>query len=429
MRVARVIGSAAAAIMASMLVAACSSSGTGPSASGGGTTSGGASSSALAGGDIVIGSICACTGATASSAGGTPKVLTAWQDWTNAHGGINGHNVKVITLDDANDAGKSLRDVKELVEQDHVLAIVGEYSNLDATWASYVQSKGVPVIGAAVFSQTFEATPEFFPVGAQNPTQVYGDVAEAKADGHTKIAVMYCAEAPTCANYGDLFKKIAAVVGGVSIVSVQEITATQPNYTAVCLNAKSTGADALVVLHAAAIVPRVTSDCAKQGFTPAEYNLSFTPGTQWYKEPSLNGVVEVTPNQSLAATGGPNAAFAAALKQYGDGLATSDLFNPANATSWASAEAFKLAAERAKVGPNSTPADVMKGLYTFKGETVGGLTPPLTFTKGQAPPLVSCYYVSKVEDGKLTAPDGTTAQCIPKDQLAAVTAMKATKVG
>ena len=49
---------------------------------------------------------------------------------------VDGHKIKVISLDDAGVASPSVNDVKQLVATDHVLAIVGMSSGDDADWAS-----------------------------------------------------------------------------------------------------------------------------------------------------------------------------------------------------------------------------------------------------------------------------------------------------
>ena len=53
----------------------------------------------------------------------------------------------MIVLDDGGNGTTSLQQAKQLVESDHVIAIVGELSLVDTVWANYVQQKGVPVIG------------------------------------------------------------------------------------------------------------------------------------------------------------------------------------------------------------------------------------------------------------------------------------------
>jgi branched-chain amino acid transport system substrate-binding protein len=72
----------------------------------------------------VIGNIGTYSGINSGNFLGGGQALQAWADWTNANGGIDGHHVKVISLDDAGVASTSVNDVKQLVQSDHVLAIV-----------------------------------------------------------------------------------------------------------------------------------------------------------------------------------------------------------------------------------------------------------------------------------------------------------------
>lgn len=401
-----------------------SSSSAAASSSSGTTTSAAASgSSSTKGAPLVIGSICSCSGPLSSTTATDPDTLNAWAMWTNAHGGINGHPVKVINLDDALTASTSIKDAKQLVEQDHVLAIVGETSNLDILWASYVQSKGVPVIGAALFESPYETNPDFYPTGPQNATSVYGDVAQAKALGGHKLALMYCAESPSCATYVPQYKAIGKLLG-ISVVSVQKISATAPSYTANCLAAKAAGADVLAILQAGTVVQRVADECGEQGYRPTEVNLSFTPAVAWQTDPNLQGLVTITPNQSLWASSSATQAYNQALAKYAPTVKQSATYNPSNASVWAAAEVFKLAAQRAMLTPSSTPADVIKGLDTFKNETLGGLTAPLTYTKGATKPgLVTCYFVSTIKNQKWIAPLGAKAACVPKSQVAQIEAL------
>ena len=73
---------------------------------------------------------------------------------------------------------------------------------------------------------------------------------------------------------------------------------------------------------------------------------------------------------------------------------------------------FEAAARAAKLTPASTPADVKKGLYALKNETLGGFSSPLNFEPGQ-PTQVPCTFVMGVKAGALTAPRGDKPLCVP----------------
>ena len=87
--------------------------------------------------------------------------------------------MKLINVNDQGNPATSNASVKQLVEQDHVIAIVADDSVLSPIWASYVQAKGVPVIGAP-FDSIFADNPDFFPNGTTLQTVQYGAMAEAK---------------------------------------------------------------------------------------------------------------------------------------------------------------------------------------------------------------------------------------------------------
>ena len=63
----------------------------------------------------------------------------AWVDTVNGSGGISGHPVKFVSIDDHGNPGDSESAVKTLIQSDHAIAIV-DLTNDDEGWASYVQS-------------------------------------------------------------------------------------------------------------------------------------------------------------------------------------------------------------------------------------------------------------------------------------------------
>jgi branched-chain amino acid transport system substrate-binding protein len=411
----RIVVAALAAMLGIGALTACGSTSSSTSGSAASATATGSPSAAKTppGSPIVIGSICSCSGPQASSVGQVSKTLEGWAAWKNANGGIGGHPVKMVVLDDGGNATTSAKDAKQLVEQEKVVAIVGEMSIVDTAWTKYVEAKGVPVIGAAVYNTSFLTSPAFFPTGAQVPTLAYGLVNQAKQAGKSKIGVLPCAEAPACAQFSPLIAGIGGkVVGGVSVAYEAKVTVTQPSYTANCLSARSKGVDGMVVVENAATVMRVADQCAQQGYKPQQMNLSATVGRVWAKNANMDGAVAIEPNPPLADESIPaTKQFHAALDTYAKGVSSSDEYNEDDLWAWAAAEAFSLAGKRAHLTPKSTPADVKRGLYTFRNETLGGLTPPLTYKPGP-PGLVGCYFVTQVKGGAFTAPNGAKPTCL-----------------
>jgi branched-chain amino acid transport system substrate-binding protein len=366
---------------------------------------------------IVVGAIGSYSGPQEASLGAADETIKAWQDYTNAHGGINGHPVKVDVVDDAGNPTKAAQLVKQLVEQDKVQALVGSTSTVTEAFQKYVSAKGVPVIGSAEFQQDYTTNPMFFPTGTQAVMFDYGLLVEAKKAGVKRFGVLPCAEVAACSLGGKLFQGLAQIVG-VQAGYVQKITVSQPSYTSVCLAAKSKGVDGLAIIENAQTVLRAANQCAQQGYKPRQLNVSATTGLAWQNQPSMEGAITTQSNPVLADQSIPALkTFHQALDQYAPDVAKGQQYNEIDSSVWAGGQAFKLAAERAKLTPQSTPADVLRGLYTFKGETVDGLTPPLTYVKGK-PSFVTCWFPQQIKSGKFTPlTQGGKPNCISKTDL------------
>jgi branched-chain amino acid transport system substrate-binding protein len=113
-----------AALAAAALIAGCGSS---ASSSGSGSGSG---STAASGGTtlhkstIVLGNIGTYSGPFGAQYADSLKGLQAWAQWTTAHGGLNGHPVKIVSIDDLGSTTNALAGAKRLVEADHAVAIL-----------------------------------------------------------------------------------------------------------------------------------------------------------------------------------------------------------------------------------------------------------------------------------------------------------------
>src|SRR6185437_14218749 len=144
----RYLGACAVAAATLLAVAACGSSGktsAAPATSSGTSVSSSGSSTGSGTGSkapVKIGVIGAFTGVFGDTSSSDPVAIQAWASSVNAAGGLDGHPVQVFVGDDSGSASASLTQVKKLVEDDHVIAIVGIVeSGLEGTWASYVDSK------------------------------------------------------------------------------------------------------------------------------------------------------------------------------------------------------------------------------------------------------------------------------------------------
>jgi branched-chain amino acid transport system substrate-binding protein len=374
----------------------------------------------LKGKPIVIGSVGSFTGPQAPALGAVDDTLRTWAEWKNANGGINGHPVKLLIADDGSNPAKATQLVRNMVEREGVVALVGAASFGDQTFAPYVEKKGIPVVGLANYNPVYGTSPDFFATGSQIPALVYGLLDAAKRAGKTKLGVLPCAEAPACAQFAKLFQGISQVVGGVSVPYTAKVTVSQPSYQAVCLAAKSKGVDAMVVIENAETVVRIADQCARVGYKPTQLNLSGTVGQQWTKSANMDGALATQSNPVLADDSiASTKAFHGALDQYGKDVVSNNAYGEMSIGAWAAAETFALAAERAKLGPDGTPDQVKQGLYTFKNETVGGLTPPLTYTKDK-PAFTTCWFVQKLVGQQFQATQGAKPSCMEPAKVKAL---------
>jgi branched-chain amino acid transport system substrate-binding protein len=414
----------AAAIAIAGVLAACGSSSPTTSSSSAAATNGPSATSSAqtpSGGPIKIGSIASCSGALSSTIGGACEAITAWGSWVNARGGINGHPVKVYSMDDAGSPTTGLTAIKQLLA-DNVIAIVGEFSVGDALWVPDATKADVPIVGALNGGSAALTNPLYFSTGAQTGTDVYVDLKEASERGLKRMGIMYCAESPLCAVTGNLVKAIAGrYVPGTQGVYRAAVSATAPSYTSYCLAAKAAGVQALLMPLASSVMTSVVQACDQQGYKPLVMGVGGNLDPSLARNPLMAGAIESSPALTASATQNPAIQqMAAALARYAPSLSPSSSMYNGNVTQvWAAAQIFKQAATGADIGPNSTSADLLRGLYMIKDANAGGMAPSLTYMKG-AVQQVPCAFVDEIQTGKLVPGNNSQAICVPANDYPAI---------
>ena len=154
----------------------------------------------------------------------------------------------------------------------------------------------------------------------------------------------------------------------------------------------------------------VAQSCTAQGYKPTYIAAENSLSNSSLAQPAINGAVGEITNLSATDMANPEIqAMYKALNTFKPGLVSSAEFNPGASMVWAAGVLFQAAAEAGHLGDNPTPAGMLDGLYALKGETLGGLTAPLTFTRGK-PTSLPCWFYFQVKDGKFTTL-GTTPAC------------------
>jgi branched-chain amino acid transport system substrate-binding protein len=362
---------------------------------------------------VKIGFICSCSGPDGPSNGPSWPAFQAWVKYANAHGGLNGHPITVFFADDQLNPATSLAALHTMVEQDKVVAMV---SNTGATgqWPTYIDPLKIPVIGLAVTQAPFSTDPNFYPEGTTQdiiPTAL----ALAAKKVNTKFAMLYCAEAPVCAQF--VKPTLAAAKStGTQLVYTAPISATAPSYASQCLAAQQAGAKSLTIYAVHSVVTKVISDCAAQGYKPhivqdkwgtLPQNISNVPEL-------ADGVIAVAHDVPLQATDVPELkTMTDAFNKYEPGLTTSVNYNSEVVASWATGLLLADAAKGGNLGSNGevTAEQFISGLQTIKNDTLGGVSPPLTFEAGQPNNSVHCWFLEGTSGGKFNMAYGTKTVC------------------
>lgn len=393
----------ALSVAVAALVAACSSSNSGTASS---STSPASSGSAVAasGSDLVIGTIGDFSGPT-----GQPEHLAglqAWVDSVNASGGIKGRQLKLIVEDDQGDATTSQADVRQLVQVDHVLAIVSpEASGTESGWASYVQQQHVAVVGGQDDTPVWFTNPSFFPSAATVLTSLEMQAYAVKEAGKTSFGAVYCAEAAVCKQVIPALQGYGKALG-LDMSTSAAIAVSAPSYTAQCLAARQAGAQALIIDASYAAGSRFAPACAQQGYSPVYVIPSGAFDNSYLQLSQVNGAFVPATNALWFASTPAVDQFKQAMAKYEGSTA----LGPNAMSGWTGGVLFGAAAANLPAKP--TAADVFTALYSLpKNDTLNGLAPPLNFHSGAAASQVSCFFLARIENGKLTAPNGTAPIC------------------
>jgi branched-chain amino acid transport system substrate-binding protein len=355
----------------------------------------------------VIGNVGTYSGPSGVANQEMPAFDQAWASWTNAHGGINGHPVKFVTIDDKSDASTAIAGVQSLVQNQKVVALVGTAeAGLETTWASYVAKAGVPVVGGYSYTPVWNTNSDFFLSSSDLLTAIYSGANLAKHEGKTSYGVINCSEQSACVQAIKLHQA-AAKTAGLRFAYGATAPVTAPNYTANCLAAKNAGTQVLSVGLGGPATSLLATNCSQQGYKPTYLFNATSVTPSLLSNAALNGAIVPLTTFPWFYRGPQTAGFQQVLAKAG--LSTQQ-DGPALAAAFVSDQLFATAARA--VHGTLTSAALIKSLETMKGQTLGGLAPPLTFTPGATTRSTSCYFVAQVKNGAMVAPQGLKTNCL-----------------
>ena len=358
---------------------------------------------------ILFGSIGTSTLLSAENGEDAVVALPAWVKYTNAHGGLNGHPVKVVYGSSGDNPATAISIATTMVHSDHIVACFGcgGFASLTPL-ANYLKSQGIPIISGGPLPDYSVSSAIFDPITSAQSE--YADEAllfKKVAPKNTKVGIIYCngpAAGTACLQESQAFKG-AAQSAGLDVVYDGSAPLSAPNYTAQVLAAKEAGAQEINAIEDPAGTLTLLENAAQQGWNPytmgsePQYTTGFNPGSAYPSQAKLL-IPVTTPPWSLSTLLKP---YVGAVTQYSPGNV---VLGEEGATVWVEGQLLQEISKN--FGATVTAADITKDLLALKGATVGGLTPPLTFPKGSNRASVNtCTNVVQFKSGSWIAPLGS----------------------
>ncbi|THC47748.1 ABC transporter substrate-binding protein [Streptomyces sp. A1499] len=105
---------------------------------------------------------------------GVPAMAEAYARWVNAHGGIDGRELKVLTCNDHNDPVGAAACARKAVDEE-VAAVVGAYSQHGRSFLAPLEVAGIPYIGGYGITDDEFSSPLSYPVNGGEPALLAGN--------------------------------------------------------------------------------------------------------------------------------------------------------------------------------------------------------------------------------------------------------------
>jgi ABC-type branched-subunit amino acid transport system substrate-binding protein len=361
---------------------------------------------------VRLGSVGTFSGPVGAVVKDTTTGLRVWAQWTNAHGGLNGHPVEVLVGDDGGDPGRYNSLLQQFYEQKGVLAFL--YNTLGFAPAGnnkYLDSKKIFMFGSEGGTEVAYHDPYVLtatPTGRTNADSMLLALGHAmKATGTTKLAGFACSDFSLCDNFDSSWSK-ADVLRKAGFVSVARgrPSMTQPDYTANCIAAKQAGAEVLIFGMDTSAIRRFAGDCARQGYKPRLSTADLLALPDLPLDPNADGLVigtKMAPFTDLRVPGIKECYEA--FGKFAPGMPVSG----SHTNGWIIGEFFAAAA--AHLPDNPTLKDVADGVYSIKDNNLKGMTYPITMTRDMPQPRQLCYGIVVIKDRRYTTLPGPSLYC------------------
>ncbi len=194
-------------------------------------------------GDIKIGLMCPLTGKWASEGQDMKNIVSLLADETNAKGGINGRQIKIVVEDDAGDPRTAALAAQKLASAG-VVAVIGTYgSAVTEASQNILDEAGLVQIGTGSTSVrlTEKGLPLFFRTCPRDDAQGRAAADAVIKGGYKAVAILH----DNSSYAKGLAEETRAILkkDGVNVIFYDALTPGERDYTAILTKLKTAGPD------------------------------------------------------------------------------------------------------------------------------------------------------------------------------------------
>jgi len=320
----------------------------------------------------------------ASFYGVVGQATAAYFAKVNDEGGINGRKVTVISLDDALAPPKTVEQVRKLVEQEEVDAIVNQVGTATASAVrQYLNAKGVPQLFVMSGSNNFQQPKGFrYTTSAlmsyEFEAKVYGQLI-AKDKPSAKVGILYQND-----DYGkDYLRGLKAGLGGKAIAAEITYEQSDPTLDSQVLALRATGVDVVVLAAYSKQVSQSMRKMTELGWKPQVWISHVS--AQVHPTLALVGLENTVGVMTAAVVKDPSdptwhndADYKAWLAWMTKYQPKGDLANSAHASVYAYSAAMAQVLKAA--GDDLSRENILKQMVTLKDFAAPMLLPGITMT-------------------------------------------------
>jgi branched-chain amino acid transport system substrate-binding protein len=240
---------------------------------------------------VLVGATYSLSGSTAVIAQAEVDGIIAWLSKVNREGGVQGRQIEYRVLDDALSAQRAVTNVRRLIQQDEIFAMLGGFGT-------------APVAAIVSYLATRQDLPYLFPYAGltelTEPTKrsIFGIIPSY--DRQLSVMLPFAIETmetkpKTVAfltnNFPgvDVYRKVGRAVAeahGLSVVYDEVFDVTMPERAAFVVQMKATNPDLVVLSDAASAGAKVLLEMERQNWRPKRISGSMTLTAEQFLEPA-----------------------------------------------------------------------------------------------------------------------------------------------